>query len=48
MGFFSDLWTFVRANKKLVWLPILMVALLFAALLVINPPRATPFNFTLF
>ena len=48
MGAFSDLWTLVRSNKKLLWLPLLVVALLFAALLIVNPPGAPLFGFAVF
>ena len=47
-GFFSDLWGFLRENKKWWLLPILVVLLLFGLLIFLAGTGLAPFIYTLF
>jgi len=47
-GFFSELWGFLRQNKKWWLLPILIVLLLFGALILLSGTGLAPFIYTLF
>ena len=47
-GFFSDLWGFLRENKKWWLLPILIVLLLFGLLVFLTGTGLAPFIYTLF
>jgi hypothetical protein len=49
MGFFKELWTFLRIRKKLWLLPIIMVMVLLGGLLVLAQGSVVaPFIYTLF
>jgi hypothetical protein len=49
MDFLVELWQFIRARKKFVLVPILVVLLLFGGLLVLGQGSAiAPFIYTLF
>lgn len=49
MDFLVELWSFIRARKKFVLVPILVVMLLFGGLLLIGQGSAVaPFIYTLF
>jgi hypothetical protein len=49
MDFLLELWQFIRARKKFVLVPILMVMLIFGGLLLIGQGSAVaPFIYTLF
>ena len=45
-GFFSELWGFLRENKKWWLLPILIVLLLFGVLIFLSGTGAAPFIYT--
>ena len=47
-NFFSDLWQFLRTNKKWWLIPILVVLLGLAALALLSGSAVTPFIYTLF
>lgn len=47
-GLLSDLWQFMRENKKWWLLPILVCFALFGALLLLSGTGAAPFIYTLF
>jgi len=47
-GFFSELWGFLRENKKWWLLPILAVLLLFGLLIALSSTPLAPFIYTLF
>ena len=47
-GFFSDLWGFLRENKKWWLLPILVLLLLLGLLTVLAGTGLAPFIYTLF
>lgn len=47
-GFFSELWGFLRENKKWWLLPILVVLLAFGLLLALSGTGLAPFIYTLF
>lgn len=47
-GFFSELWGFLRENKKWWLLPILVVMLLFGLLVLLTNTGLAPFIYTLF
>ena len=47
-GFISDLWGFLKQNKKWWLLPILVVFLLFGLLVLLGGTGAAPFIYTLF
>lgn len=47
-SFFSDLWHFLRQNKKWWLLPILLVLLALAALALLTSSPLAPFIYTLF
>lgn len=47
-GFFSDLWGFLRENKKWWLLPIMVVLLLFGLLVFLAGTGLAPFIYTLF
>ena len=47
-GFISDLWGFLRDNKKWWLLPILIVLLLFSLLIFLAGTGLAPFIYTLF
>jgi hypothetical protein len=47
-GVLSELWQFLRQNKKWWLLPILLVLLLFGVLLFMSSSAAAPFIYTLF
>lgn len=47
-GFLSELWGFLRQNKKWWLLPILLVLLLFGLLIVLSGTGLAPFIYTLF
>ena len=48
MKFLAGLWLFVRGHRSLVLLPLVIAALLVVVLFVLNPPKASPFIFTVF
>ena len=49
MSFLSELWSFLRARKKLWMLPILIVMLMLGGLLILAETSAVaPFIYTLF
>jgi hypothetical protein len=48
VGLMTELWLFLRDNKKWWLLPILCVLLLFAVLLVLSGTAAAPFIYTMF
>jgi hypothetical protein len=49
MDFLLELWQFIRARKKFVLVPILLVMLIFGGLLLIGQGSAVaPFIYTLF
>ncbi|MBI5386682.1 MAG: hypothetical protein HZA90_18580 [Verrucomicrobia bacterium] len=48
VGFFRELWGFMKENKKWWLLPILVVLLLFSALILLNGTGLAPFIYTLF
>jgi Family of unknown function (DUF5989) len=48
VGFFAELWDFLRHNKKWWLLPILVTFLLFAVFLMLAHSAAAPFIYTLF
>lgn len=49
MGFFSELWEFTKARKKLVLLPVIIVSLLVGVLLVFaSGTVVSPFLYTMF
>jgi len=49
MDFLLELWAFIRARKKFVLVPILVVTLIFGGLLLIGQGSAVaPFIYTLF
>ena len=47
-GFFSELWGYLRQNKKWWLLPILIVLLLFGVLTLLSSTGLAPFIYTLF
>jgi hypothetical protein len=47
-GFFSELWGFLRQNKKWWLLPIIIVLLLFGLLILLSGTGLAPFIYTLF
>jgi len=47
-GFFSELWGFLRENKKWWLLPILIVLLLFSLLILLSGTGLAPFIYQLF
>lgn len=47
-GFFSDLWGFLRDNKKWWLLPIVIVLLVFGVLIFLSGTGLAPFIYTLF
>jgi len=47
-GFFSELWGFLRENKKWWLIPILIVLLLFSLLILLSGTGVAPFIYTLF
>jgi len=47
-GFFSDLWGFLRDNKKWWLLPILILFLLLGLLIVLSGTGLAPFIYTIF
>jgi drug/metabolite transporter superfamily protein YnfA len=47
-GLFSDLWGFLRDNKKWWLLPILIILLLFGVLVFLSGTGVAPFIYTLF
>ena len=47
-GFFSELWGFLRQNKKWWLLPILMMLLIFGLLIFLSGTGLAPFIYTLF
>ena len=48
MKFLAGLWLFAREHRSLVLLPLVIAALLVVVLFVLNPPKASPFIFTVF
>ena len=48
VGFFSELWAFLRENKKWWLIPIVVVLVLFGALVLLSGSAAAPFIYTLF
>jgi Family of unknown function (DUF5989) len=40
--------SFIREHRRLVLLPIVIAALIVVGLFILNPPKATPFIFTVF
>lgn len=49
MGFFKELWSFLKTRKKLWLVPILVVMALLAVLvLTVGNPTVAPFIYTLF
>ena len=47
-GFFSELWSFLRENKKWWLLPIVVMLLIFGALILLSGTGLAPFIYTLF
>jgi hypothetical protein len=47
-GFFSELWSFLRHNKKWWLLPIVVMLLIFGALVLLSGTGLAPFIYTLF
>lgn len=47
-GFLSELWDFLRHNKKWWLLPIVTILLLFGLLVLLSGSAAAPFIYTLF
>jgi hypothetical protein len=47
-GFMSELWGFLRQNKKWWLLPIIVVLLLFGVLVLLSSTGLAPFIYTLF
>jgi hypothetical protein len=47
-GFFSELWSFLRHNKKWWLLPIVVMLLIFGALVLLGGTGLAPFIYTLF
>ena len=47
-GFFSEMWGFLRDNKKWWLLPILIMLLLFGVLVLLSGTGLAPFIYTLF
>jgi drug/metabolite transporter superfamily protein YnfA len=47
-GFFSDLWGFLKENKKWWLLPLIMAFLVFALLIFLSGTGLAPFIYTLF
>lgn len=47
-GFFSELWGYLRQNKKWWLVPILIVLLLFGVLTLLSSTGLAPFIYTLF
>jgi drug/metabolite transporter superfamily protein YnfA len=47
-GFMSDLWGFLKTNKKWWLLPILIVFLIFGVLILLSSTGVAPFIYTLF
>jgi hypothetical protein len=45
---FTDLWAFLRDNKKWWLLPILVILLVFGLLILLSSTAAAPFIYTLF
>jgi len=49
MSFISELWTFLRARKKMWMLPIIIIALLLGGLVILTKGSAVaPFIYTIF
>jgi hypothetical protein len=48
LGFFGELWGFLKQNKKWWLLPILAVLLLFGLLILLGGTGVAPFIYTLF
>ena len=48
VGFFRDLWGFMKENKKWWLLPLIMVLLVFALLVFLSGTGLAPFIYTLF
>ena len=48
VGLASELWAFLRQNKKFWLLPIILILLLFSVLLLLSGTAAAPFIYTLF
>lgn len=47
-GFFAELWSFLKTNKKWWMIPILVALLLFTALILLSSTGLAPFIYTLF
>jgi hypothetical protein len=47
-GFFSEMWAFLRHNKKWWLLPILAILLLFGVLIILSGTSLAPLIYTLF
>ena len=47
-GFFSELWGFMKENKKWWLLPLILALLLFAGLVILSGTGLAPFIYTLF
>jgi hypothetical protein len=47
-GFFSDLWGFMKENKKWWLMPLIVVFLIFALLVFLSSTGLAPFIYTLF
>jgi hypothetical protein len=47
-GFLTELWNFLRCNKKWWLTPIILVLLILGAIIVIGGSAAAPFIYTLF
>jgi hypothetical protein len=46
--FLAGLWRFVGEHRSLVLAPLVIAALLVVVLFMLNPPKASPFIFTVF
>lgn len=47
-GFFAELWSFLKSNKKWWMIPILAALLLFTVLILLSGTGLAPFIYTLF
>jgi drug/metabolite transporter superfamily protein YnfA len=47
-GFFSELWLFIKTNKKWWLLPLVVVLLVFGLLILLSGTGLAPFIYTLF
>lgn len=48
VGFFGELWTFLKTSKKWWMIPIVLAFLLFAGVIILSSTGVAPFIYTLF